>query len=159
MLDVLRRNAKSWVVQVLLGIIAIVFIFFMGGGGAIGRGSTSVATVGETQISVQEWQRAENRNRSVYREQYGDRLTPELLKALDLPSLSLNQLIDQAVLREEASRMGLRVPDEAVRSEIREVPAFQRDGQFSPDAYRAVMQRQAMVPGNFENALRDDLLV
>lgn len=159
MLDVLRRNAQSWVVQVLLGIIAIVFIFFMGGGGAIGRTGSSVATVGDTQISVQEWQRAESRNRSLYQEQYGDRLTPELLQALDLPSLSLNQLIDQAVLREQASRMGLRVPDEAVRAEIREVPAFQRDGQFSPDAYRAVMQRQGLAAGSFETALRDDLLV
>jgi len=158
-LDVLRRNAQSWVVQVLLGIIAIVFIFFMGGGGAIGRNSSAVATVGSTHISLPEWQRAENRNRALYQEQYGDRLTPELLAALDLPSLSLNQLIDQAVLEEEATRMGLRVPDEAVRSEIREVPAFQRDGQFSPEAYRSIMQRQGLAPDSFENSLRSDLLV
>lgn len=158
-LDILRKNAGSWVVQVLLGIIALVFIFFMGGGGTIGSGQNTVATVGDIKISPIDWERAERRNRQIYNEQYGDRLTPELLAALDIPSISLNQLVDQAVLRGEASRMGLRVPDESVASEIREDPTFQRDGQFSPDTYRAVMNRAGLSTTQYEQSLRNSLLV
>jgi len=155
----MRKNAGSWVVKVILGAIAVVFIFFMGGGGRIGGGAASVATVGGEKISVMDYQRAENRNQTFYREQYGDRLTPDLLRALDIPALTLNQLVDQAVLREEASRLGLRVPDEALRAEIREIGAFQRNGQFSPEVYRIVMQRQGMSAAIFEAAMRSDLLV
>jgi len=159
MLDVMRKNAGSWVVKVLLGVIALVFIFFMGGGGQLAGGATSLAVVGDSKISLTDFERARNNNRALARERFGDGLTPEILAALDIPSLSLNQLVDQAVLRAEAERLGLRVPDAAVRSEIREIGAFQRNGQFSPQAYRTVMQRQGMSPAGFETSLRNDLLV
>jgi peptidyl-prolyl cis-trans isomerase D len=158
MLDFMRRNARSWGIKVALGVIAIVFIFFMGGGGQIGGGTNAVATVGRQEISQEEYEQALRRNDAFYRSQYGDRLTPELLNALDIPSLSLNQLVESAVLRSEAAKIGLRVPDEAVRSEIRELDLFHRDGQFSPSVYRAVLQRRGTSPGGFERSLRHDLL-
>jgi len=47
LLDFMRRNARSWGIKVALGIICVVFVFFMGGGGQIGGGSDTVATVGK----------------------------------------------------------------------------------------------------------------
>lgn len=159
MLDFLRRNARSWVFKVVLGIISIVFIFFLGGGGQIGSNPRAVATVGDQEITVDSLEEAIRRNEQFYRQQYGDRMTPELLRALDIPSSTLSQLVDGAVLRQEALRLGLRVPDEALRLEIREIPAFQREGQFSPAAYRAVLERQGIGAPRFEGELREQLLV
>ena len=159
MLDFLRRNSRSWVVKVVLGIISLVFIFFLGGGGQLAGSSRAVATIGDAEVSVDDLQRSMQRNEQFYRQQYGDRLTPELLKMLDIPSMTLNQLVDSAVLRQEAEAIGLRVPDEALRLEIREIPAFQRDGQFSPTAYRAVLERQGIGPAAFEYELREQLLI
>jgi peptidyl-prolyl cis-trans isomerase D len=99
------------------------------------------------------------RNEQFYRQQYGEKLTPELLKLLDIPSMTLNQLVDAAVLRQEAESLGLQVPDEALRLEIREIPAFQRDGQFSPAVYRAMLERQGIAPSTFEHDLRQQLLI
>ena len=159
MLDFLRRNSRSWVVKVVLGIISVVFIFFLGGGGQLAGSSRAVATVGETEVTVDDLQRSMQRNEQFYRQQYGDRLTPDLLKMLDIPSMTLNQLVDAAVLRQEAEALGLRVPDEALRLEIREIPAFQREGQFSPAAYRAVLERQGIGPAAFEFDLREQLMI
>jgi peptidyl-prolyl cis-trans isomerase D len=159
MLDFLRRNSRSWVVKVILGIISVVFIFFLGGGGRLTGDSRLVATVGDVEVTIDDLQRSIQRNEQFYRQQYGDRLTPDLLKLLDIPSTTLNQLVDSALLRQEAEALGLRVPDEALRLEIREIPAFQRDGQFSPAAYRAVLQRQGIGPAAFEYDLRRQLLI
>jgi len=159
MLDFLRRNSRSWVVKAVLAVISLVFIFFLGGGGQLTGSSRAVATIGETEVSVDDLQRSMRRNEQFYRQQYGDRLTPDLLRMLDIPSMTLNQLVDAAVLRQEAESLGLRVPDEALRLEIREIPAFHRDGQFSPATYRAVLQRQGIGPAAFEYDLRQQILI
>jgi peptidyl-prolyl cis-trans isomerase D len=158
MLDFMRRNASSTVVKITLGLITLTFIFFMGGGGRLGRGAGALATVGDTTIGVPEFEQAWRRNESFYREQYGDKLTPEALKALDLPSVTLNQLVESAVLRGEADRLGLRVPDQALRDQIRAIPAFKRDGQFSPTLYRASLEGRGMNATVFEQQMRRDML-
>ena len=158
MLDFMRRNASSYVVKVTLGLITLTFIFFMGGGGRLGRSAGALATVGDTTIGVPEFEQAWRRNESFYREQYGERLTPEMLKALDIPSVTLNQLVESAVLRGEAARLGLRVPDQALRDQIRSIPAFKPDGQFSPAVYRAALEGRGMNPTLFEQQMRRDML-
>jgi peptidyl-prolyl cis-trans isomerase D len=158
-LDFLRRNTQSLAVKIILGIISVVFIFFLGGGGQIGAGPRPVAYVGEGQVTPEDFDNALRRNERYYREQYGDQLTPQLLQALDLPSLTLNQLVDQSVLRQEAERLGLMVPDEAVLLELREIEAFHANGQFSPSAYRTMLTRQGLTPAAFEDSMREQMLI
>ncbi len=160
MLDFMRRNAKSWFIKVALGVISLVFIFFLGGGTQIrGTAQSAVAIVDGEEISLRQFQRAQIRNESFFRNQYGDRLTPELLAALDIPSSTLAQLVDGALLRHEAARLGLAIPDEAVRHVIQTMDAFQRDGSFSPSLYRAALQRQGYSPSGFEESIRSELLI
>lgn len=159
MLDFMRRNARSWGIKIALGIICLVFVFFMGGGGQIGASRDTMATVGGAEISVPEFQRARVATRARYRDQYGDNLPPELERALNIPSRALSELIDAEVLGQEARRLGLRIPDETVRSAIRQVPAFQRDGVFSSAAYKAAIVRQGLSAAAFEESLRRDLLI
>ncbi len=159
MLDYIRQRTRSWAVRVILGLISLAFVLFFGTSGGGGSRQQAIAVVGDTDISLSEWQQARQRNEQYYRQQYGERLTPELLKALDIPGLTLSQLVDSAVLHAEAEQMGLRVPDEAVRLEIREIEAFRPEGQFSPAAYRRVLQRQGLNPASFEQSLRDQMLI
>lgn len=158
MLDFMRRNARSTGIKIALGAIVVVFIFFMGGGGQIGVGPTALATVGDIEITGQEYMLAQNRNESYFRQQFGGQLNPQMLKALDIPSMTLRQLIDGAVLRAEAERLGLSVPDEAVRDSLRRVSAFQSNGTFSPGLYRETLRSQGLSPGSFEESVRQDLL-
>ncbi|MFQ5478810.1 MAG: SurA N-terminal domain-containing protein [Candidatus Binatia bacterium] len=155
----MRRNARSWFIKVALAVISLVFIFFMGGGTRIGSGPSAVAVVDGDEISLADFQRAQLNNRAYYQDLYGDNLTPELLKALDIPSASLSRLVDTRLLVQEARRLGLMIPDETVRRAIRNIDAFERDGEFSPSIYKTVLQRQSLTPAAFEASMREELLV
>ena len=158
MLDFMRRNARSWGIKVALGIICLVFVFFMGGGGRLGAGGRPLAVVGDTPVTVTEYQLARQRNEAYFASQYGGQLTPEIRRALDIPGLTLRQLVEAAVLRQEADRIGLQVPDEAVRSAIQEIDSFHVDNTFSPTRYRDVLRAQGLNTGGFERSMREELL-
>jgi peptidyl-prolyl cis-trans isomerase D len=158
-LDFMRRNARSWFIKIALGIICLVFVFFMGGGGQIGGGPAAVAVVDSTEISIADFQRAQLNNQAYYRDLYGDSLSPEMLDALDIPSASLSRLVDTTLMSQEAHRLNLLIPDETVRREIRGIDVFQRDGDFSPAQYRSVLQRQGLSPSAFEASMREEMLV
>ena len=56
---------------------------------------------------------------------------------------TLEQLISQRLLDDQARRDRLRVSDEQVRQYISEIPAFQVDGKFSPERYQQLLAMQS----------------
>ncbi len=158
MLDFMRRNAQSWGMMIALGIISFVFVFFLGGGGQIGGGPKPLVTVGDQTVSGVEYDMALRRNTQFFASQYGGRLTPELRNALDIPGLTLSQLVDGAVLRQESERIGLVIPDDAVRAAIQSIDAFRDNGQFSPQRYKQLVRQQNRTPSSFEAEMRQELL-
>jgi peptidyl-prolyl cis-trans isomerase D len=158
MLDFMRRNARSVGIRVALGIIVLVFIFFMGGGGEIGSGPQSLVRVGEIDISRMEYDMAQRRNEAYFRNQFQGQVSEQMLKQLNVPKMTLDQLVDGAVLRSEADRLGLVVTEDAVRDQLMRVPAFQSNGQFSPALYRETIRAQGLTPAQFEETVRQDLL-
>ncbi len=158
MLDFMRRNARSWAVKAALSIIVAVFILFMGKGYMIGKGQGAIATVGKIQVTLPEFQLAKARNETYFRNQFQGQMNDQLLKALDIPSMTLRQLVDGAALRGEAQRLGLNITDEAVRDSLRRIDAFQRGGVFSPTVYKEVVRSQGMSTGMFEESVRRDML-
>lgn len=158
MLDFMRRNARSWGIKAALAAIILVFIFFMGGGGQIGAGPKALVTVGEVQITRPEFDMAQRRNEAYFRQQFQGQMNEQMLRSLNVPKMTLDQLVDGAVLREEANRIGLVITEDAVRDQLMRVPAFQRNGQFSPGLYRETLRAQNMSPGAFEETVRQDLL-
>ena len=158
MLDYMRRNAQSWGIKIALGIICVVFVFFMGGGASLTGGAGNLATVGDVDITVPQFQQTRMRIEAVVREQYGGNIPAELLRALDLNNQAISQLVDQAVLVQEANNLGLEIPDEAVKDSIRDIDAFHVDGQFSPTGYRNLLRAQGLSPGGFEEEIRREML-
>jgi len=158
MLDFMRRNARSWGIRAALGVIALVFIFFMGGGGQLGRGPQALVKVGELEVTRVEYEMAERRNENYFRQQFQGQVSEQMLKQLNIPRMTLNQLVDGAVLRVEAERLGLSVPEAAIREQLMRVPAFQSNGSFSPTLYRDTLRSQGLTPGTFEESVRQDML-
>lgn len=158
MLDFMRRNARSWGIKAALGIIILVFIFFMGGGGQIGAGPRALVTVGEIEITRPEFDMAQRRNENYFRQQFEGQVSEQMLKSMNIPKMTLDQLVDGAVLRSEAERLGLSVTEDAIREQLRRVPAFQSNGSFSPALYRETLRSQGLTPSSFEESVRQDLL-
>jgi hypothetical protein len=60
---------------------------------------------------------------------------------------------------QEADRQGLVASDEEVRTKVREMPVFQKDGRFDPLHYKEVLKANNFSPGQFEKAIREDILL
>ncbi|PIE57130.1 MAG: hypothetical protein CSA34_00510 [Desulfobulbus propionicus] len=157
MLNILRKRAQSFVIQAVVFLIAVVFIFW-GVGSNLGGNRNAVATVNGEDITIQEFQRAYSRLVEQYQQQLGGQIPEGLLENLKLNDQVLNQLIQSTLLRQGADNMGIRVSDHAVQTYIEDMEAFQVEGRFNLERYNEILSRSNMTPTGFERSVRDELL-
>jgi peptidyl-prolyl cis-trans isomerase D len=163
MLKTMRRNVKSlkpvlWLV-VATFIIAIFAIW--GGAGRLGEQNRSdtLATVGRERISSDEYFQTLRSRLEAMEKQFGD-LNANLVEQLGLPQQILEQLVQQRLLLQMASDMGLRATDQEVRAKIVTYPVFQKDGQFIGfEEYRRLLEYNRIPLADFEKGLRQDVLI
>ena len=145
MLSILRRNAGSWAIKIILSFIALTFIWW--GVGTYSEQDRNVAaTVGGEAITTNELAEAVAGLEKTYREVYGPAFTPEMAKALNLKKQAMDSLVQRKILLAEAAKMGLSATDEEVQREIAAIPAFQQNGQFRDDLYRSVLSYNRVTP-------------
>ncbi|MGE5699062.1 MAG: SurA N-terminal domain-containing protein [Deltaproteobacteria bacterium] len=156
MLDVLRRNAGSWAIKIILGFIAITFVWW-GVGTYSERGRDVAATVGEENISMSELAEASSGLEKSYRDVYGAAFTPEMAKSLNLRKQALDTLIQRSILLAEARKMRLGATDSEVQQEIASDPAFQVDGRFSEERYRSLLSYNRISTAAFEATKRQEI--
>ena len=156
MLSILRRNAGSWAIKIILSFIALTFIWW-GVGTYSERDRNVAATVSGEAITVNEMNEAAAGLEKSYREVYGPAFTPEMAKALDLKKQAIDSLIQRKILLAEAGKMGLSATDEEVQREIASTPAFQQNGQFREDLYRSVLSYNRVGIAEYEASKRVEI--
>ncbi|MCI5121677.1 MAG: peptidylprolyl isomerase, partial [Candidatus Electrothrix sp. AUS4] len=134
MLNILRKQAQSPLIQILVLVIVVVFIFW-GFGGNKNSGRLPVATVNKVDISYQDYAQAYNQASENFRRQFGDNIPPALLEQLGLQHQVLSQLIRSELIRQGGEEIGIRVSDLMVQEKIKEMEAFQENGQFNQQRY------------------------
>jgi len=168
MLDRMRRH-KGWL-KWSLGLVVVAFIIlyipdFLRRRDPVARGALPgdvIAQVNSQGISVIEFRTAYQRQVAAYRQAYGANISEQLLKQLGFEQQILQQLVNEQAMMAEAGRLGLTVTDAEVRQRILSMPEFQLNGQFVGEAqYQAMLNtaRPPMTPGEFETALRRQLLL
>ena len=158
MLYLMRKHAQSWLIKVALGAIIVVFVFWYGYNYKAQRGNR-VAVVNGAPIVVEEYRNAYDQLLETYRRQFGNTLDDELIKSLNLKQQALDQIINQRLLFQEASRLDFRVTNEELLSAIQRVSAFQRDGRFDPQVYRRLLSMNRMSPEIYEEMRKNELLI
>ena len=158
MLSLMRKHAGSWLIKVLLGGIAVTFIFW-GGYQATSRRSGRVASVNGETIRAEEYRLAYKRLIEQVQQRFGNNLDEEMIKSLQLPKQAIDQLVDQMLMRQAATELGLEVSDDDLSRSIRSVSAFQTAGVFDPRRYKLVLDRNNLTPESFEVSQRDMLLI
>ena len=149
MLQFMRKHAKNWLMKVLLILIIIVFVFYFGS--RTGRQKAGdIATVGDRAVSFVEFRKEYENLLELYRRQYGENLTEEQLKKLNLKQAAVDNLINQAVILQKAKELSIEVSDEEVRNFIFSIPTFQRNGVFDNRVYQQVLRSLKMTPEEFE---------
>lgn len=152
------RNNKR-VIQVLLALIALPFAFFGIESYQALNASTEVATVGDQQITEQEFTNALRQQQERLRGILGRSVDASMLDTPEMRKELLENLISQRLLTQRAVRDRLAVTDERLQQVIGTMPAFQIDGKFSHAQYEALLRAQNMTPGMFENSMRHDLMM
>jgi peptidyl-prolyl cis-trans isomerase D len=158
MLNLMRKNAGTWLIKILLGAIVLVFVFW-GVGSFRDRGAGRVASVNGDPIMVQEYNEAYNHLVEEIKQRYGNRLNDEMLKMLQVKKQALDQLIEKRLLLTEAKRLNFIVSDEELSSSIKAIPAFQDNGNFDNRRYRAVLTQNHLTPESFEVKQREFILM
>ncbi|MEN8200217.1 MAG: SurA N-terminal domain-containing protein [Thermodesulfobacteriota bacterium] len=157
MLQIFRDKSQSMFIQAVVLVIALVFVFW-GVGANMMDSREAAIVVNDEEISFQEYQRAYDQLLSGYRQQFGGSVPEELLKSLGVSEQVKSQLIQQALLRQGAADMGLRVSEPEVQKNIQEMVQFQEDGSFNMDKYKSILSSNRLTPHKFEASMRYDTL-
>ncbi|MET0152901.1 MAG: SurA N-terminal domain-containing protein [Candidatus Binatia bacterium] len=157
MLNYMRRHAQGTTIKILFWIIIAVFILW-GVGSFTGSDDLYAAAVNGESISPTEVRRTARQLEQLYRQLYGEKLTPELIKALDFNNRALDQIINGTLLKQEARRLGFSVTDEEVRSAIQGIQGLNVDGRFQREVYFRYLRAQGVTAAEFEAQEKDRLL-
>ena len=163
MLDIVRNKQKSFLIKIAFAIIILSFVIGYAmmtspGGPADDGGTETVAVVNDTAISYAEFQTAYSNLYQLYRNIYQEQFTPALERQLQLTQKAIDGLIEQALLLDEAKRLGLTVGKQELVETIASIQAFQENGQFSKDRYLQVLAYQRLSAEEFEEMQRKEIL-
>ena len=156
MFDAVRNNKR--IVQIFLALITLPFAFFGVDSYLKNTGAGSdVASVGDTKISVREFDQALRERQDRMRQSMGASFKAEMMNAPEVRLGILNSLIDQRLLLLEAFKTRVVTTDKTLSDFISQVPALQENGLFSIKRYETVLQSQGLSQTQFEEKLRQDL--
>jgi peptidyl-prolyl cis-trans isomerase D len=151
-----KISAKNATAMVLFGAIILVFVFF-GLPSRMGGGFGSAARVNGTFISFADFENADQQITQMYSQFMGGRdFDPEQRKRMK--QQALERLIYEELTAQAARKSGLKATDAEIISIItKDIPAFQKDGQFQREYYQAYLDSQHITAGEFENRVRKQL--
>lgn len=158
MFDSVRNNKKM--VQVFLVLITLPFAFW--GVESYVRdtgGAADAAKVGDSTISVQEFQTALREQQDRLRQQLGGKLDPAMFETPAMRRAVLDSLVTQRLLTLQARQARLAVTDAQLAELIFSIPQLQYDGKFSKERYAELVAARGMSKEMFEAGLRNDLLL
>ena len=156
MFDAVRNNKR--IVQIFLGLITLPFAFFGVDSYLKSSGAGSdLASVGDTKISVQEFDQALRERQDRMRQSMGASFRAEMINSPEIRLGILNSLIDQRLLLLETFNKRLVTSDQTLAEFISHVPALQENGKFSISRYEAILRSQGMSQAQFEGKVRQDL--
>lgn len=163
MLKNMRKNVKSLAPILWFVILAFIITIFVDWGGAgrvqRGQGSTTIATVGKEKIPVDLYvQNLQQRIESL--QQQMPELDQNFIQQLNLPQQVLEQVIQQALLLQLADDMGIRASDAEIAERVKDLPIFQREGQFVGfEEYQRILNWNRMSAGQFEQGLEKEIVI
>lgn len=157
MLQLLRNKAQSTVIQAIVVIIALVFIFW-GVGSNLMNNREAALTVNGQEITFQEFQRAYDSAYENMAARFGGNLPKGMAETLNIKQQVINQLIQSELLRQGADEMGIMVSGEEIQSAINDMVQFQEGGLFSLDKYKALLASNKLSPSKYESNMRYSML-
>ncbi|MFB9950819.1 SurA N-terminal domain-containing protein [Rhizobium puerariae] len=145
MLDSLRNAARSWVAKALLLLLVVSFGIWGVSHSVLTTSSNTVMTVGDQQISTEEFRLAYQRQIANLGRQFGMQLTAEQARAFGVENEVFTQLAAGAALDQLADDMNLGLSEDRLANLISEDPAFKGvNGQFDRNLFTSRLRNAGL---------------
>jgi len=150
-------DTHKWLWYSILGALALVFAAWGAYGIVNLNFSTSsyAAEAGGQTISLDQARNAWLRAQGQLQEQYGGNIPAAVQKSTQ--DQVLEGLITDTLISEHSEKLGYRVGDAELIAAIREEPAFQVAGQYSPDAAKEILAQSRLTIDQYKDEKRSDL--
>ena len=160
MLRNMRNVGRTWIGKVIAGVLFTLLIlsFAVWGIGDIFRGgaSSTVARVGETEITAEMARQSYQDQVRRLSIQIRQPITPAEARALGLDREVLSSLVTEATLNERARQMGLAVSDQLVARAIMDDPTFEDGaGNFDRNRFQALLRNVGLTEERYLFEQRD----
>jgi peptidyl-prolyl cis-trans isomerase D len=141
----MRKASSNWlgriVMAVVLGAIAVSFAIWGINDIFRGFGRSTVAKIGSTEISVDQFRQLYNDRIQQLSRELGRPITPEQARQWQLDQLLVGQLMTEAALDQRARQLRLNLTDAEVARQIMDDPSFKGpSGQFDRARFDAMMR-------------------
>ena len=159
MLTTIREKTSGWISGIILGLVTVPFALwgintYFGGGGRL-----NVAEVNGVDIGVDAYRRALDDQRRSMQQILGRSADPRLFDTPAFRQRVVDGLIDDLLMAADVDAQGYRVSASEIGHQIRQTPQFQRDGQFDPKLYAALLRNVGLDVRGFEARVQHDFLV
>ena len=163
MLRGIRKASSNWlgklVMALVVGILVVSFAIWGIGDIFRGFGLSTVAKIGNTEISVEQFRTLYNDRLQQYSRQLSRPIGTEQARAMGLDRLVIGQLVSEIVLDEAAKKLGLTLSDAEVAKQITTDPAFRGpNGQFDRFRFEQTIRNAGYTEARFVAEQRRRLL-
>ena len=142
----------------LLLIIAPAFVFTgVQGYEAFVGDPNAVAKVCGGNVSMMDFERAQQEYLGNARQQLGQNFRSEMFNNAETRQIILDRLVNQRALACVAMKRNIVASDDLLRQNILRDEAFQVEGKFSPEKYKAVLISSGLSAAGYESLLRQQL--
>lgn len=159
MLTTIREKTKGWIAGIILALVTVPFALWGINAYFEGAGRVNVAEVNGTEISVDSYRRNLDEQRRSLQRMFGRGVDPRLFDTPTFRQQVLDSMIDDLLFVGEVENQGYRANSADLARQIRSVPQFQRDGQFDPKLYEALVRNDGRDIRSYEAGLQQNFVL
>ncbi|MGV1015165.1 MAG: SurA N-terminal domain-containing protein, partial [Methyloceanibacter sp.] len=155
-LDTLRKGTARILGLILVGLLVISFAVWGIADVFTGYGAQTLIRVGDTELTSQDYMRAQQEVLRAMSTQAGRSLSLQEARAQGLDARVLERLVGGAAVDNHAKNLGLAVSDNMLLDQIMNDPAFKDGlGNFSPAAFAQALRNIGMNEQGYLHAMRE----
>jgi peptidyl-prolyl cis-trans isomerase D len=163
MLRGLRKASSNWLGKVVMASVVgfLIISFGIWGIGDIfrGFGVSTLAKVGRSELSIDQFRARYNEQLQQFSRQIGRPVTPAMAQAMGLEQQVLNRTITDMALDERARQLRLGLSNEELAKQITSNPAFRgSNGQFDQTTFLYRLRDAGFTEQRFVSEMRRDAL-
>lgn len=152
----LTNKLSAFAVSIIMG--AIIISFVLTGFNGINNNAGQVAKVGDSSITIDEFNRALQINIDRYTQMFkGKSLSTQQIKQFRIKETTLQSLIAQKHMLNFANDLHFDAGKKYIKNEIKEYKMFQTAGQFNIERYKQLLSANNLTPGIFEEQIIDQI--